>query len=307
MAKNILWFRNFPHGRFGNAAFQYLFARYAEKVVGCELILGDVVPNEESILPWKLFNIESYDLQIQAALKGGLCHQIKLGENRSSSPKNDIGEIKKHFEKNPGSVLIVEGYFQYDTHFFYSDSDYAKVFHQYFFASTTGVNDFQRILAFYHSQLKELLNGYLISLHIRRGDYLSYSPDNHQNHAVFYPLDLELVLNYVKNFIEKNRISQPLIYVASDDLEFCEDYFGKHKLQILTRNKLLPESGRTELSALMTDLAALSAARLTVSSNSSFSMLSTLLNKDAKVFIRQTSDGQLMPFDPTSTVVLYGN
>ena len=100
MAKNILWFRNFPHGRFGNAAFQYLFARYAEQVVGCELILGDAVSNEESILPWKLFNIESYDLQIQAALKAGLCQQIKLGEKRSSSPKNDIGEIKKHFEEN---------------------------------------------------------------------------------------------------------------------------------------------------------------------------------------------------------------
>jgi hypothetical protein len=306
MSKNILWFRNFPHGRFGNAAFQYLFARYAVEVLGCELILGEVL-NEESLLPWKLFSIGNYDLQIQAALMAGAGHKMKLGENRSSSPKNDLDVIKKHFRSYPGSVLVVEGYFQYDTHFFYSDADYFQIFQKYFFPDKNGINDFQRILAIYHSQIKEVLDGYLISMHIRRGDYLLYSPTNHQNHSVFYPLNLELVLNYVKKIIETNRISKPLIYVASDDLDFCENYFGEHKLHILTRNKLLPKSGRTDLSELMTDLAVLSSSKMTVCSNSSFSILSTLLNKDSKVFIRQTSEGLLMPFDPKATVVLYGN
>jgi hypothetical protein len=305
-SKNVLWFWNFPHGRFGNAVFQYLFARYAEKQLSCEIVLGGGEKGD-CALPWALFDLDDYSTRVAEISKSGKIPKKKLGEIRSRSPQHDIDEIREHFAAHPGSTLGVEGYFQYDTRFFFQDPAYASIFHKYLHPKEAEGNTFQRILAHTTEQINKVLAGHLIALHIRRGDYLDFSQASKHTHPIFYPLDLDKICEFLSRYVKAHRIDSPIVYIASDDLVFCETYFAAKNINIVTRGNLLSREQKSELNELMIDLSVLSASRLLISSNSSFSMIAALINTKARAFVRQTPDGKLIAFDPSATVVLMGN
>jgi len=305
-ARNIVWFKEFPKGRFANAAFQFVFARYVERKLGCTVVLGDQ-PKPESALPSQLFGLPGRPSGAEAAGAQASFGPLTLAQTRRAGPDPDIARIRQHFEERPGTVLCVDGYFQYDTQFFKSDPDYAWAFDEFLGGNEAGRTAFQQILKAYVSQLTAMARGgYLIGLHVRRGDYLTFGTPAGVAGSPFYTVDLAACVSQVLNFITVNHIAKPFIYVASDDLDYCIDHFARRNISIVTRKKLLQATGASELNELMVDIAALASANVVLASNSSLSMLSCLLNRNARVFLRQTPDGAFLPFDPWATSVLLG-
>ena len=304
-SKNIIWFHDFPSGRFANSAFQFLFIKYLEQLVDCQIIVGHFhrLPDE---LPWQLFDLPDHHKLLTEDIRQSVHEVLVLGINRAESPTNDVDIIRAHFEKHPGTILAVEGFFQYDTNWIKSIPDYFCSFQNYLSLSEKNT-PFQKILAAYQIQLKAFANqNYMIAIHVRRGDYLNFTDAEQRAKEIFFPPLLDSIVEAIRSYVALNRIKNPMIYVASDDLPFCKDYFASKNITINTSEALLPVEHRTDTNQLMVDLAALATSRLLIASNSSFSLLASLLNDSSRVFWRQSNLGDVVSFDPWSTQILYG-
>jgi hypothetical protein len=290
---NIVWFYTYPEGRFGNAAFQFVYAKYLEKL-GYEVILGNLSQPSSYNLPFELFDIP-YRNTIHASE-----HKFFLGEERESGPYRSLQMIKSHFDRFPDSVLCIQGYFQFDTNQIKTDQNYLISFQEALGLTSQPTNTFQKILKKYFDKIK---CSYLITIHIRRGDYLTYVNYGGWQEEVFYCLDLDNVIEKLNNYIVTNRIKNFTLYIATDDVNFCKSYFSDAKINILTSENFINEGDENHL---MVDIAAMAAANMLIASNSSLSILGAMINNCGKVFWRQDKNGNLISFDPWSTPILYG-
>jgi hypothetical protein len=220
--------------------------------------------------------------------------------------KYDIEKIRSHFDKHPGSVLAVEGFFQYDTHWIKSVSEYFQGFQTYLSLAEKNTT-FQKILSAYQIQIRAFANlNYMIAIHVRRGDYLNFTYAEQRAKEIFFPPQLDSVIEAIRSYVTLNRIKNPMIYVATDDPSFCKEYFASKKININMSDALLQTEHRTDTNELMVDLAALASARLLIASNSSLSLLASLLNDSSSAFWRQSNSGMVVSFDPWATPILYG-
>jgi hypothetical protein len=195
----------------------------------------------------------------------------------------------------------VDGFFQYDTGLMSRDPAYKAVFNEYLAPSVQSKTSFQRIIGQYQQQVLQLFkNKYLAAIHVRRGDYLRESDD------IFFTLDLDQVVAQLKALIARDHIQDPVIYVATDDPDFCQQYFTDKGLNINMSRNLINTETRNDVSELMLDIAVLASAQLLVASNSSLSLLAALMNQRARLFWRQSKEAQLVSFDPWNTPILYG-
>ena len=157
-------------------------------------------------------------------------------------------------------------------------------------------NNFKREVKQYYEKIDV---NYLITVHVRRGDYLNHARSENWTKEVFYTLDLDIICKAIQQYVESNRIKDFTLYVATDDLDYCKAFFQDKGLQIVTSENFFGDS-------LIVDLAAMAKAKLLICSNSSLSILGSMINNKARVFWRQTNDGKCISFDPRSTPVLYG-
>ncbi len=299
-SQNTVWFSSFPNGRFSNSVFQYWFATYLQKQSAHELIIGSP-QRSSSELPWTMFDLPDHQQKISTLPVGQVISKTLLADDRSSPPSSDLKKIDDFFQVNPGSVLSVDGFFQYDTGLMARDSAYFSVFNEYLAPSANSKTSFQKIIWQYQQQINQLFKDkYLAAIHVRRGDYLRESDD------IFFTLDLDQVVAQLKAFLLRDHIQDPVIYVATDDPDFCQQYFADKGLSINMSRNLFNAESRNDVSDLMLDIAVLASSQLLVASNSSLSLLAALMNQRARMFWRQNKEAQLVSFDPWNTPILYG-
>lgn len=298
--RNTVWFSNFPNGRFANAAYQFWFATYLQQVRNYRVIIGH--PDKLATdLPWAMFDLPDHTQDI-AQLSDRHAHApLQLSLDRSEPPESDLLKIDRHFRAHPDSVLCVDGFFQYDTGAIALDATYLQVFQENLSPSERGNTRFQKLIAQHQRQMLQAFGeNFLTCIHVRRGDYLAYNND------LFFTLELDQVVEQLQALFTRDHLLDPVIYVATDDPEYCKHYFSTKGLAIVTSQDLLGPDSLDDTSCLTHDLAALATAQLMVASNSSFSMLGALMNQRARIFWRQSPQGQLVSFDPWSTPILYG-
>jgi hypothetical protein len=305
---NTLWFYNFPQGRLGNSFFEYLYINFFEKEIDAKVIIGNY-HNQYSKFPTKLFEIKNYLDGVNVFNDVSVISKFTAGLDRANGPRRDLEIIQNYFQKHPGTVLAVDGYFQYDTKFIFEIPGLEKLLYQIFYPDDLGTI-FQKKLKIYIEKIKnKFKNKTLITIHARRGDYLLFNPPGSASHAIhpyFHTLDLEKLQLFMINFLTINRITNPIVYVASDDLEFCKSFFQGQKIEIATAEEIVEREKSSELEFLVCDLAGMAAANFMVASNSTYSIMGALLNPSARLFLRQTQDGHVLPFDPRNTVISYG-
>jgi hypothetical protein len=301
-SEKIVWFYNFPHGRFANAVFQYMFSEYIKNSRPYQVVLGSALPNLDlNQHLWDLFDLPDITQNLENISGSDQIHSIFLGENRNINPDMDLEIIDSYFSTySSKKVLAVDGFFQYDTNRIKQNKGYYKAFVDKLSQQNFETHFQKRVQKVQADLSTRWCDTYLIGIHVRRGDYV-----NHQNSHVFFPLNLESVLDKIKKILKVSRIENWKIYVATDDPLFCEKYFSEKNVSIETsRTVFFPNNGND---ALIADLAALAHSNLVVASNSSFSLLACMLNNTGSIFLRQEKkDGEILPFDPWGGPVLYG-
>lgn len=304
MIKNTVWLYNFPNGRFANAAFQFLFAKYLEETSQFDVIVGD--PKiKSSHLYWHLFNLPDHKTLLADLANRPPAQVLSLSNDRRNGPEADLAKINDYFLTNPNSVLAIEGYFQYDSARIKEDKHYFNAFRNFLLPKSER-NPFQWQMRRINRIVENIfLERYVIAIHVRRGDYLNYQNPLLPSFGLFWSLDLTKVIEYIKLFLSLSKIKNPVIYVATDDINYCRKIFQENSMPIMSSSDLFPKSSSTH--SLLTDLCVLSSCNLVVASNSSFSLLGCLLNDNARLFLRQSGrDGSIVAFDPWNTPVLYG-
>jgi len=137
------------------------------------------------------------------------------------------------------------------------------------------------------SHLNEIENQASISLHIRRGDYISIE----SNKGMFSTCSLEYYEKAMNYF--KNEISSPVFFIFSDDINWARSNFKGEQFRFVDNNSQSPEI----------DLFLMSKCKHNIIANSSFSWwgawLNTNINKiviaPKKWFKNKMSDKDLIP------------
>lgn len=300
--KKAIWFKNFPAGRFANVVFQYAFIKYITSKLNIPFYLGDDTPPEsysaQNLLDFK-YNYTDLDLN-------DVDHKIiSLSGERLIHPSVELKLIADSLINFSG-VIQIDGYFQFDTNFLDPTTEYGQIFKSFIFPCSDG-NTFQKLLYNYqNTALNKFHDTHLIAIHIRLGDYLIHEKNDDPNINPFYTINFNYLLSFLNNYINLNRIKKYAIYIASDDINYCISKFQSVGLDVYTRNDLFNDQAENDDYALVQDVAVLSSSNFTVCSNSSFSILSAILNEQNPTLIRYAKDGTFLPFQKFNTVVLYG-
>jgi hypothetical protein len=209
-------------GRLGNKLFQI-----ATAIALAEENNTKISVNEASLLEY--FNIDA-DMQ--------------------TAPNHFITYSEPGFEYNKipyTSNMILDGYFQSEKYF----KDYKKQILEQLSLK-------QNLCKALIEKYKKLTNGFqTISIHIRRGDYLTLA--NHYTN---------LNINYYKAAIAKFKLQDTKILIFSDDIKWCKKY--------LVGNKFIFIEGNSNIE----DLFLMSLCNNNIIANSSFSWWGSYLNKN---------------------------
>lgn len=291
---------------FANSAFQYLFISHLSKLFSFNLILGSLDSNRNipkaALFPIELFDINDY----------GACKQIEqpyykteLSRDRLRGYYKDILKVEAFLSNHKLKTLEISGFFQYHTALM-SICGLKNTFYDIYFAKSKKDmnNEFQNILF----RNKQFLNNFyknstLIVCHIRLGDYKIYEK---RNIEFIYTNDIEALIEEVKDFIKFNYIRNSKIYIASDSLEECIHIFQQHGINPLTIKSFFPDIDLESSKALMFDLANISVADIFYASNSSFSLLGSLLNTKQALFFRPSpTNKKMIGYLPWNTQILF--
>lgn len=301
---NFIWFKNFPAGRFANVAFQYTFLQYLKLHTFNPVCIGDdTVP--ESYVAQNLLGFD-YNYQI-------IPTEFHFDSNkRASPPYGRHISPNVHLDSimsacNDGSKLVlIDDYYQFDTRFFCPDTFYGKLFKLLFLPSPDG-NKFQQLLHKYKNDFNALTNNnYIIAIHIRLGDYLDHERNDDQSKNPFYTIKFDSLIIFLRQLLIVNRLHNPLIYLASDNIPYCLERFADSDLSVKTRFDFFRSVGLSEEDELVQDISVLSSADFSICSNSSFSIFSVLINENNPTTVRFSKSGEFVPFDRYNTVILEG-
>lgn len=208
-------------GGIGNQFFQYAAGRSLSIRHNCELILDDSLLNrknaEDTPRSYELdaFNIQARKISEKEAAS------LKFRVQRPFRYLYEIGLLKTsfsyyrepHFEFDPKYLrltgdLIIEGYWQSERYF----ADIAAELRRELQPKKSPDSNV-------HTFLSQMLVGNSVSLHIRRGDYLS-NPNAAAHHVV---CDLDYYRRAVAMIAE--RVKNPVFFVFSDDPEWVANEF----------------------------------------------------------------------------------
>jgi hypothetical protein len=192
-----------------------------------------------------------------------------------------------HELASQGSMIIdLYGYFQFHTSHYQDEKEF--IFN--LFKPTEIANKFI-------SNIQGIINKKITALHIRRGDYATYS-----DHPFFWTCDIENTLLHLINN-HSDILLKNIIYISSDDLNYCKIILDKFGINYISNQNFT--QGNSENDKLLIDFLFMRNADSLIISNSSLSFFAAMLNTNCDAFLRPSPDQvSLVDFDPWNSSVL---
>jgi hypothetical protein len=239
--------------------FQYATARAVALRNNAHLHVD--VRSYQDVKRWRDYQLWRFDLPVAARLsvtgilRGTIAKSFRgIGsmERPNTFVRMGLGVYPEVFDLRNGVTL--QGQFQSHRYF----SDYEKIIRKEF--------DLERFLTPRDGQaLRRLAEGYpLVSLHVRRGDYVGSSS-----------FSLERIDDYYEKAVETvaNRVPGARFIIFSDDPEWCKEWWIK------TKYEMAVFSSRCFCRNLLSDLAAMAHCSHNIIANSTFSWWAAWLNR----------------------------
>lgn len=262
-------------GGLGNQMFQYAAGRSASLRNKTELVLDtsfyDVDSGKQShekqvlikLFPKvKAMQLHSIDQNFLADIQVENNGSIMRGYNYTSSllgikpiyknvTETSFLTYEPDFHKQKATILYLNGDWQSENYFL----DYELIIRNDF--------TFPAIIpaSLNYSLLKAIQNTNSVSVHVRRGDYLS-STTHQPTSAAYYTKAIEMM---------KSKVSNPVFFVFSDDIAWCQHNLDMPNAQYVNHN-----FG----SQSYIDMQLMSRCRHNVIANSSFSWWGAWLNNN---------------------------
>ncbi len=268
---------NDAFGRFGNKLFAYFFLKLVQAETGLEIRGAN----------WQgqtVFGLPS------TALATGERSLLDLRGrvNRDGDPLHEVAQVLG-CQKRGIKLLELCGYFQYHS------SLYARWQTLFFDTFQFQAALQQRVTA--GLARAGLAGRAIISVHIRRGDYVSA-----QASSMFWGPSLNALVAALGALMQSS-FRDAVVYLCSDDLDFCRQEFERRRIPFITHTSLLGELDAA--GQLSLDFALMARARAMFISNSSLSFAAAMLNQQARVFLRPCPElDRYIPFDPWNSHVL---
>jgi Glycosyl transferase family 11 len=268
---------NDAFGRFGNKIFAYFFLQMVRAETGLDVRGARWQGHAVFGLP-------------ATPLVGGERALLDLRGhvNRDGDPRREIARVAS-FQGCGMELLELCGFFQYH-------SSQLAPWRDLFF-DTFGFNpNLQQQLTSGLARLG-LAGRPLISVHIRRGDYLAA-----QASPVFWGPSLNALVDALSALMHSS-FRDAVVYLCSDDLVFCRQEFERRRIPFISHASLFAELD--DASQLSLDFALMARASAMFISNSSLSFAAAMLNRQARVFLRPCPErDRYIPFDPWNSHVL---
>lgn len=203
-------------GGYGNQLFCYAFGYAIAKEKNALLFLDTSMQDNLIARELEILNLNiQYEGRITYPIKRNLFSRLVInGLNK----KRALGfQTKKYYERNAsiyenevynviGKTVYYEGNWQSYKYF----QQYRKELLNILTPNTSRGHEIEKIRNL-------LMNTNSVSIHVRRGDYVSIGCD--------------ITMEYYDKAINlaKNKFENPIFYVFSDDIVFCKEYFAKYK------------------------------------------------------------------------------
>ena len=268
-------FSNESFGRFGNQLFKYYFLRRVARDTGCELRLPGWLGDLAFVLP--------------PQAPPGVADEIlvlQAPEPDLEDPEADLAAVKSRLAA--ADCVELHGFFQYHTAFHRPDREFLRSLFQ-----RNPLLDEQL-----RSRLEEKIGARdFVCVHLRRGDYLRYADS-----PLFWPTDPASVVEALGGLV-RSGMKQAPVYLCSDELDSGLGALRAAGIDALSSRDLFkyPDPAL----ALVIDFYVMSRAPVLMISNSSLSFFASLLNDQARVFLRPCPQtGAMIPFDPWNSRAL---
>jgi len=271
--KGIITFSRFGnYGRFANQVFQYAFLKlYAKK------------HNLKLQLPYWIgqYLFGHNDEPVSGDFK-------KINDIVSNDSSYLAKDSPIAGSAHPIINADISGYFQYHTSYYAPNKDF---FRSLFCPIGEAKEVTDRLIEKLKSKGKTI-----ISLHLRRGDYGTFSAPSSR---CFFVAPSSWYLDWLKQ--NWGRFESPVLYIASDELKKVLSDFSSYNPE--TSESLgihLPKA------PYYPDFFALSQSDVLCISNSSFSFVASMLNTHCKEFYRpRLSIKKLISYDPWSSHTIF--
>ena len=242
-------------GRFGNQLFQYMFLRCYAKDTGYVVETPDWIGRH-------LFGASDLLLADTSRFSEILQTEYDLGTCSIANSENEF------------PYADFNGFFQYRTNYYEPHKPFILSLFQPTAEVRKGLSKAQEAF--------DKLEGPVIGIHIRRGDY-GYGP--------FFRAPEEWYLDWLDNLADGNPVT---VFLASDEPDSVKARFARHR--VVTSQDL---GAHLEDAPYYPDFYFLTRCDKLAISNSSFSFVAAMLNQKADIFVRpDLKTKQLIEFDP---------
>ncbi|WP_428024388.1 alpha-1,2-fucosyltransferase [Arcobacter sp.] len=241
-------------GGLGNQMFQYAFAYAFAKKFNSNLLLSTNYFKHDLIRSYQLYNFNlTYNKLINQDDLNFLSNNFFLYEEKNFC----YSEIK--LQK---SNIIFDGYFQSENYF----KDYRKEILNEFKLSTT--------LCLKSKKYLNIINNspIAVSIHIRRGDYIS----NEKTNAFHGTCDLNYYNKSINYILSEKKERNVIFFIFSDDITWCKENFTFLSKKIFVQ---LPNNFEHE------ELYLMSQCKHNIIANSTFSWWAAWLNENKNKII----------------------
>ena len=210
-------------GGLGNQLFQYAFGQYLSYKLKTKVLYDvDTIKNIKGFTSRTLellnFNLELdfatvEDVKTMRYFTDGILSRIERKLTQRIPSINNKYIVWKSIHKLIPIDLIRDNCY-YDSYWQCTEyANYPRIFNENQINLTPKLNIKDDLL------LNKIINSESISIHIRRGDYISIK----KNNDIYHICDMEYYTSAI-NYI-KSKCSKPLFFVFSDDIEWAKENF----------------------------------------------------------------------------------
>lgn len=280
-------------GRFGNQIFQYIFLQIVQQELGCRIAyphwMGELVFEVQSKA--SSMNSQPHLAAFEKGIADVNTIPLIAQTQRYVGPTTDVNALRSYIERIGAECLDVYGYFQYHTGCLRPWRKEIQKWLKLRLSPSMDAN--ARLRALVGDSEKNIL-----AVHVRRGDYLQYG----RQHPYFWGASVDDVVKTISDILDGGA-KNVVIYLCSDDLDYCSTAFRERNVPHLTWREL--DSGATTDQQLMHDFSVMTGADMLLAGNSSLSIAASLLNEKGRMFLRPSPRGDgMVPYVPWSTEIL---